>query len=69
MKLKITPNASKNESGLTQMIMMGKSIRYVWVSYMYHVYLLSPYFQDSFSIADPPIWMDLKNGNGPYFGP
>ena len=29
--LKITPDASKNESGLTQMIMMGKSIRQIWV--------------------------------------
>ena len=26
-EIKITPNTPKNESGLTQMIMMGKSIR------------------------------------------
>ena len=29
--LKILPEAPKNESGLTQMIMMGKSIRQIWV--------------------------------------
>ena len=28
---KITPEALKNESGLTQMILMGKSIRQIWV--------------------------------------
>ena len=30
-KLKITPNTPKNESGLTQLIKMGKSIRQIWV--------------------------------------
>ena len=30
-KMKITPDAPKNESGLTQMIKMGKSIRQIWV--------------------------------------
>ena len=27
----MTPDAPKNERGLTQMIMMGKSIRQIWV--------------------------------------
>ena len=27
-----TPDAPKNESGLIQMIMMGKSIRQIWVN-------------------------------------
>ena len=31
INLKISPDAPKNESGLTQMIMMGKSIRQIWV--------------------------------------
>ena len=31
--LKILPEAPKNESGLTQMIMMGKSIRQIWVKF------------------------------------
>ena len=30
-KIKITPNTPKNERGLTKMIMMGKSIRQIWV--------------------------------------
>ena len=30
-KIKITPNTPKNESGLPQMIMMGKSTRQIWV--------------------------------------
>ena len=30
-KLKITPDAPKNERGLTQMIMIGESIRQIWV--------------------------------------
>ena len=30
--MKITPNTPKNESGRTQMIMMGKSIRQIWVN-------------------------------------
>ena len=30
--LKITPDAPKNESGLTRMIMMGKFIRQIWVN-------------------------------------
>ena len=29
--IKITPNTPKNESGLTQLIMMGESIRQIWV--------------------------------------
>ena len=29
--MKILPEAPKNESGLTQIIMMGKSIRQIWV--------------------------------------
>ena len=29
--LKIPPDAPKNECGLTQMILMGKSIRQIWV--------------------------------------
>ena len=29
--LKITPNTPKHESGFTQLIMMGKSIRQIWV--------------------------------------
>ena len=32
-KLKITPNTPKNETGLTQLIMMGKSIHQIWVKY------------------------------------
>ena len=40
LNLKITPDAPKNESGLTQMIMMGKSIRQIWVKkYQYHLFL------------------------------
>ena len=31
-KIKITPNTPKNESGLTQLIMMGKSIRQIRVN-------------------------------------
>ena len=30
--MKITPDAPKNESGLAQMIKMGKSIRQIWVN-------------------------------------
>ena len=30
--MKITPDAPKNENGLTQMIKMGKSIRQIWVN-------------------------------------
>ena len=30
-KIKITPNTPKNESGLTQLIMMGECIRQIWV--------------------------------------
>ena len=30
-KIKITPNTPKNESGLLQLIMMGESIRQIWV--------------------------------------
>ena len=30
-KIKITPNTPKNESGLIQLIMMGESIRQIWV--------------------------------------
>ena len=29
--MKILPEARKNESGLTQMIMMGESVRQIWV--------------------------------------
>ena len=36
--LKITPDAPKNESGLTQMIMMGKSIRQIWVNNLLFVH-------------------------------
>ena len=32
LKFKITPNTAKNESGLVQLIMMGKSIRQIWVN-------------------------------------
>ena len=31
IKVKTTPNTPKNESGLTQLIMMGESIRQIWV--------------------------------------
>ena len=31
-EIKITPNNAKNESGVTQLIMMGKSIRQIWVN-------------------------------------
>ena len=31
-KIKITPYIPKNESGLTQFIMIGKSIRQIWVN-------------------------------------
>ena len=31
IKIQITPNIPKNESGLTQMITMGESIRHIWV--------------------------------------
>ena len=38
--MKITPDAPKNESELTQMIMMGKSIRHVRVkSYLMLMFL------------------------------
>ena len=30
-KIKITPNTPKNDSGLIQLIMMGESIRQIWV--------------------------------------
>ena len=35
--MKITPNTPKNESGLIQFIMMGKSIRQIWVNKSYTV--------------------------------
>ena len=40
--MKITPDAPKNVSGLTQMIIMGKSIRQIWVkcSLMFITYYL-----------------------------
>ena len=31
IKIKITPNTPKNESGLIQLMMMGESIRQIWV--------------------------------------
>ena len=31
IKLKISPNTPKNESGLIQLIMMGETIRQIWV--------------------------------------
>ena len=31
---KITPDAPKTESGLIEMIMMGKSIRHIWVKHL-----------------------------------
>ena len=31
-RIKITPNTPKNESGLIQLIMMGESIRQIWVN-------------------------------------
>ena len=31
-KIKITPNTPQNESGLTQLITMGESIRQIWVN-------------------------------------
>ena len=31
-KIKITPDAPKNESGLSQMVTMRESIRHIWVS-------------------------------------
>ena len=31
LNFKITPAAPKNESGLAQIIMMGESIRHLWV--------------------------------------
>ena len=34
-KFKINPDAPKNESGLTQMITMGKSIHHEWVKHGY----------------------------------
>ena len=34
-KLKITPNTPVNESELAKLIMMGKSIRQIWVN-LYH---------------------------------
>ena len=34
LKIKLTPNTPKTDSGLTQMIMMGKSIRQIWVKGM-----------------------------------
>ena len=40
--LKITPDAPKNESGLAQMIKMGKSIRQIWVNVKFQT--LSPEF-------------------------
>ena len=33
IKIKITPNTPKIESGLSQMIMMGKSILQIWVKH------------------------------------
>ena len=31
--MKITPNTHKNQSGLIQLIMMGESIRQIWVKF------------------------------------
>ena len=36
LKWKITPDAPKNESGLIQMIRIGKSIRHKWVNRVYY---------------------------------
>ena len=36
--IKITYNTAKNESGLTQLIMMGESIRQIWVNRVYNTY-------------------------------
>ena len=36
--IKIAPSAPKNESGLTQLIMMGKSIRQLWVNMVFHIF-------------------------------
>ena len=33
--IKLTADTPKNESELTQMIMMGKFIRHLWVNYPY----------------------------------
>ena len=32
LKFKITPDSPKTDSGLTQMIIMGKSIRFIWAN-------------------------------------
>ena len=37
-KFKITPNSPKNESGLTQLIRMGESIRQIWVKHLFSCY-------------------------------
>ena len=40
-EIKIAPNTPKNESGLTQMIMIGKSNRQIWVNLSYSRYGLN----------------------------
>ena len=54
---KITPKTPTNESGLPQLIMMGESIRQIWVNFLFGVLFChnffsrkSPYFNIIFAI-------------------
>ena len=55
IKIKITPNTPKNESGLTQLIMMGESIRQIWVNEPYsqrHAIWILEYFRSEIKGVD-----------------